>query len=113
MPVTVEFNKQEVKKRISKVVEKAQPKLAKLALSDINKYTKEDTGKLIADAQIDSDFNNGLLIWDQVYARYQYYLPNTLTVINPTAKFMWAHYADKKHGKEWRKFLQKQLDKGV
>jgi hypothetical protein len=96
--VKVTFEKLKTKNRIQKAVKEAQLELSKVALKDCLKYTKEDTGDLIESGEKESNLKKGLLIWDTVYARKQYYLQSTKTVINPHAHFMWAHHAASQHG---------------
>lgn len=111
--VSVTFNRADVIRRIEDATKKGQKELTKHALKDCTKYTKEDTGDLIQSGQDETKLDEGLLIWDTPYAKRQYYLDSTKTLINPNATFMWAHYAEKKHGKDWKKTLQKEITKGV
>ena len=105
MRVTLNVNA--VKEKIENASKKAVFIVAQQALKDCNYYCKQDTSELINSSIIHSDFENGKLIWQTPYARYQYYLDNTRKDINPNACKMWAHVAHAKYKKEWFDMMEK------
>lgn len=111
--VTVTLNKIAVMKRIKKATAKGQVAMSTQALKDANRYVKKDSGILEASSIKSSKLKDGLLIWDTIYAKRQYYLGSASKDVNPMARKMWAAFAATNHGKQWLKILQKAIDKGV
>lgn len=111
--VDVTFNKAEVVKRINKAISVGQMAMTQQALKDSNRYVKKDTGIMEASSLKATDFAGGVLIWDVIYAKKNYYLGRPSKDVNPLASLMWAHKAEGLHGNEWRAILQKAIDKGV
>lgn len=111
--VSVTLDKTEVIKRINTATAKGQFLMAQQALKDSNYYCKHDSGALIAAGIKDSKLEEGLLIWGIIYAKKQYWLKTAYKSKNQNARWMWAHYANSQHGKEWQAVLQRAIDKGV
>ncbi len=91
--------------------EKATFIMAQQALKDCNYYCKQDQDGLINSSLINSDFQKGRLVWKTIYVRMQYYLNATRRIKNKNARKMWAHYAAKKHKKDWKEVYQAMLKK--
>ncbi|MFI3206488.1 MAG: minor capsid protein [Clostridia bacterium] len=101
------FDKDKVVTRLVGASEKAIFITSEQALKDCNVYCKEDQEGLINSSLTASEPEKGLLIWNEPYAKKQYYLDSTNTDKNPKARKMWAHYAKSVHGKEWLETMQK------
>lgn len=113
MNVTVTLDLAKVEKRIREAANDGQIAMTTQALKDSNFYAKMDSGILIASSIKASDLKKGRLVWDTKYARKQYYLKAANKDSNPNAREMWAHHAEKQHGKDWQSILQKAILKGV
>ncbi len=113
MNITVKLNidNAKIKSRISAAKKIAMFATSKQALDDCNYYCKEDQDGLINSSLTFSDFENGKLRWNTVYARMQYYLDSANTDINPNARKMWAHHAESVHGKDWQAVFEAALRK--
>lgn len=109
--VKIKIDTAKVKSRISAAKKKAMFDTAQQALKDCNYYCKEDQDGLINSSLTDSDFENGKLCWNTVYARKQYYLDAVRKDINPNARKMWAHHAESVHGKDWLAVFEAALRK--
>lgn len=111
--VTVTLAHAAVKLRIEKATAKGQIAMATQALKDANRYVKKDTGIMEASSIKASKLKKGLLIWDEPYAKRQYFLDAASKDVNPMARKMWAEFAKTKHGKQWLAILQKSINDGV
>lgn len=119
--VRISFDKKSVKTRLKAANEKALFLTTEQALKDANQYAPKDQGDLIRSSETHSQPENGLLIWSNPYARYQYYgvvmvgrAPKVATDIplkytKSDAHKMWAHYARSKHGDEWIDIYKKAI----
>lgn len=101
MSVTVDFDFLGISDRVEAANDLAIVALSQQALQDCNYYCKEDVGILIDSSINNSDFENGLLVWDTLYAAKQYYLEAAYKDKNPNAQMMWAHKAKDVHCDEW------------
>lgn len=109
--VKININTAKIKSRISAAKKRAMHDTSQQALADCNYYCKKDQSSLIDSSQTYSDFENGKLCWNTVYARKQYYLDAARTDINPNARKMWAHHAESVHGKDWQVAFEAALRK--
>ena len=66
-----------VKAQIEADIKRVLPVLSQQILQDCNYFCKQDQGGLIASSQTASNFEEGTLIWNTVYAVMQYYLGAT------------------------------------
>lgn len=114
MGVRIEFNKTAGKQKIVQHWDgKVLAPLSEQILKDCNQYCKEDTGALIASSQAHSRPKEGKLIWRTPYARRQYYVIRTASpLINPGARWRWAHHAKSVHLHDWQKLAQKLYNGG-
>ena len=122
----VTFDKSSVITRVSNSVNESVFILGQQVLKDANLYVPEDQHGLRDSSLIDSYIKDNVYnaIWDQEYAKYQYYgvvmkgtprkpTATPLKYTKKTAHKMWAHYAKAKHGKEWQQLIQNELRKRV
>ena len=86
---------------------------SKQALKDSNYYCKQDQSGLINSSQIHSDLEHGKMVWKTPYARRQYYLNATRTIVNRRARKMWAHVAAAEHKNDWLAVYRATLKKGL
>lgn len=110
--VKITFNKPKTIERLKKQHQKAQFAMSQQALEDCNYYCKQDQGGLINSSHIYTDFYNGILCWQTVYARKQYYLDSASNAVNPHAQKMWAHKAASEHAEDWRSIYDKVFNGG-
>lgn len=107
----INIDPQKVTNRLQTDVEDALHIVGEIALADSNTYAKHDQGQLIQSGHCDVR-NSGKveLVWDTPYARRQYFEIKTASKDqNPSARWRWAHYAQKKHGKDWLSAFKKRL----
>lgn len=114
MGVRIEFNRTAAKQKIVRHWDgQVLAPLSEQILADCNRYCKEDTGALIASSQAHSRLKEGKLIWRTPYARRQYYvIRSASTLINPGARWRWAHHAKSVHLPDWQRLAQKLYDGG-
>lgn len=102
MPTTIKIDKHAVQARIMGDWQKALPALTEEILNDCNQYVKWDTGMLAQSSYIQTDFKNGVMIWQTPYARRQYWeIRTAYKDVNPGASWKWVHVAKQKHYKKW------------
>lgn len=99
--VTVRLDVSAVEERLRNAAEQAVAITTQQALSDCNKYCKQDQDTLISSSLTHSEPEKGILRWRTPYARMQYFLDAARKDKNPHARKMWAHYAHSVHGKDW------------
>lgn len=100
--MTFDFNESAVLTKIDKRVDKAQFLLDQQVIKDSNLYCPEDTGDLQDSALIGQQL--GLVVWDSIYARRQYYEDNNKARDkNPRASMKWFEVAKAENIKEWEK----------
>ncbi len=107
MNVKITTNREAIKLKINKAKGKALTITSNEALKDCNYYCKEDQEGLIDSSIVASEPEKGILRWDTVYAKRQYYLDATNKDKNTNASKMWAHKARAKHGDEWKAKYQR------
>ncbi len=108
MAIKVKIDVAKVQAKIMGTVNSGIGMLSNEILNDCNQYCKEDTGALIASSYTHSRLNEGLLIWQTPYARYQYYaIPTAYKDNNPNASWKWCEVAKGRHLKEWGRKAQR------
>lgn len=114
MGVRIEFNKAATAQKLADHWKgQVLTPLSEQILKDCNQYCKEDTGALIASSQTHSRLAEGKLIWRTPYARRQYYvIRGASKVINPGARWRWAHHAKSVHLADWQKIAQRLYNGG-
>ena len=78
-----------------------------------NQFVREDQGKLKDSALIASRPQDGLAIWDTVYAKRMYYTGKPSKDVNPQASLMWAEKGVKTYKKELNQIAQNAFTKGM
>ncbi len=99
--VNITFNKNVTLEKLMERHRMAQIKMSERALEDSNYYCKQQEDNLMSSSKTATDYEKGILRWQQPYARMQYYLDNTRTNKNEHAKKMWAHEAASVHQSDW------------
>ena len=113
MAYTVNFNKNNIKRNITKVSDKGQEILSQQVLKDSNVYARLDSGEMIASSLRASNFKDGVLVWDTPYAKRVYYTGTPSKDVNSNASRLWFEVAKKKKLKTWVKVLDNIIKKGV
>ena len=107
MPVKIKISPQEVEAKVKGAWDKGLYALSSEILADCNEYCKEDTGALIASSNIHSRPQDGLLIWQTVYARRQYW--EIQTSLRPGRTWKWCETAKAKWKDRWKDLAQRIL----
>lgn len=81
--------------------------------TDCNFYVRVDQGTLRDSAQSSVSDDTLTITWSTPYAKRVYYTGTPSKVPNPNASLMWAAVAERKHGKEWRKILEKGMGENL
>lgn len=93
-----------VSQKIDNIVSKKQYMLDARVAADSNFYCPQDVGTLQDSVILSNTFGKGYLIWNQTYAKAQYYsLPNKSKDKNPNARTKWFEHAKVAKLKEWVK----------
>ena len=101
MKVELDVNK--VSARIGQRISKAQFLLDQQVAKDSNLYCPEDVGTL-QDSVLPSANGKGELVWNEPYAKKQYYeLPDKSKDKNPRAVMKWFEAAKSVFLKRWEK----------
>lgn len=95
MSVKIDFNIQGIINGIEMSNEYAVTAMTEQALQDSNYYAPADTYTLQKKAEINSDFKNGLIVWEGPEAQYLYY---GLLMVGTNGS-AWAKFGERKHVK--------------
>lgn len=107
MAVRIEINEDSIKAKMDSAWKSGREMLCSQILRDCNLYCKEDTGMLIMSSLIHSRLDEGLLIWNTVYAARQYYeIPTAYHDVNSQAVWRWCEVAKQNHLGEWQRQAQ-------
>lgn len=89
-------------------LDKAQKWLDLRVMQDSNQFAPQDTSNLIRSSILHTVIGSGLVIWNTVYARYQYFgiskngnIFNYSKDKNPRARSKWFEAAKDLYKKEW------------
>ena len=109
MPVYIMIDKAKCEAKVKGAWEKGLFALSSQVLGDCNQYVKRDTGTLELDsvAQSAGTLKDGKLVWDQVYAKRQYWAIETS--LTPGRTWKWCETAKTKHLADWAKIAEKGL----
>ena len=115
--VTIEFDKNVVKKTIATRMSRAQQALDIQVLKDdnleipqTNERTLQRSGRVVK--------GGGAVEWDTPYARRQYYLdeevedPAAIKYTTPGTHYKWHEWAKSKKMKQWEALVQNEYKKG-
>lgn len=95
------------KSLIDAAVNKAVFAAKEQILTDCNYYVKVDQGTLRATSHAEVKDGTISCVWDQKYARRQYYTGTPHTDVNPNASIQWAEKAARSWNAQWREIIQK------
>lgn len=102
--ITLEFDTAKLVNREQALINKNQMKLDYQVLKDSNYFCPKDVGTLQTSAQVT---NPGLIEWNQIYAKRQYYeLPNKSKDNNVNARMKWFEEAKARYLPDWLKIAQ-------
>lgn len=101
--ISVNFNVLTVSSRLKNHIKRTvQPVLDNEILKDSNKYAPMDTGNLISSGVRGTRLGSGLIVWDSVYARRQYFENNNKSKdSNPNATYLWFEVAKAQNKSKW------------
>ena len=101
------WNRQGVKTQIASKTRRAQFKLDQQVAKDSNYYCPEDVGSLQKSVLPSAQSGAGVLVWDEKYARAQYYgLPGKSLDKNPNARMRWFEHAKAAFKAKWIRLAQ-------
>lgn len=105
--VKVNFSPKGVQDRFASKAHRAQFLLDQQVAKDSNYYCPRDVGSLQDSVIPSAASGSGLLIWDEPYARKQYYdYPNKSKDQNPNASMKWFEKSKKVCKSKWLKLVQ-------
>ena len=107
MPVKIQIDPNKVGAKVAGAWNKGLFTLASQILGDCNQYVKHDQGTLETESLSQSRLSEGRLVWDQVYAKRQYW--EIKTSLTPGRTWKWCETAKRKHKSEWQKQAEKAL----
>jgi len=112
MKVSVEFNAQGVKSKIDGNVKRVQFALDQQVAKDSNYFCPEDVGSLQRSVIPSAGSGKGLLEWNEVYAKEQYYgRPNKSKDKNPNASMKWFERAKALWVKKWERLVNAEYNR--
>jgi hypothetical protein len=108
--VKIEFDVAKMMGKRAPMLTKAQAKLDVQIIKDSNFFCPLDEGDLQNSAMIASKIGEGELVWDEPYARKQYYeAPNKSKDKNPNARMKWVEAAKVVCLEAWQALIQKEI----
>lgn len=99
MPLKISIDPNKVGLNVMGAWKKGLAVLSEEILADCNQYCKVDNTGLRSSAEQHSRPAEGILIWDTVYAKRQYY--EIKTALTPGTTWKWCETAKHKHKSEW------------
>ena len=103
-----------IKGRYSKAKEKAQKWLDNEVLKDSEPYVPRKSGMLVKSGVLGTKLGSGKIIYNQVYARAQYYgLPNKSKAVHPKATKQWFESAKAEKKSKWLSGVKKIAGEGM
>lgn len=109
MPIRIQIDQNKVGAKVMGAWKESLLPLSSQILQDCNQYVKRDTGTLELDsvAQSAGTLKDGKLVWDQVYAKRQYW--EIKTSLTPGRTWKWCETAKRKHKADWQKLAGRLL----
>lgn len=107
MPVKIYINPAQCEAKVKTAWEKGLFALSSQILGDCNQYVKIDTHAMEASSYTHSKLDKGLLVWETVYAKRQYWAIETSRT--PGRTWKWCETAKTAHVEDWRKIAEKGL----
>ena len=105
MPLKISIDPNKVGLNVMDAWKKGLAVLSEEILADCNQCCKVDNTGLRSSAEQHSRPAEGILIWDTVYAKRQYY--EIKTALTPGTTWKWCETAKLKHKSEWIDTAQK------
>lgn len=104
MSVKISIDQAKIRQKIENASEKALWATTSEILNDCQPYVKRDTGALEQSALVKSEPQKGVIVWDEPYAKRQYWEIKTANTSggHPNATWKWFEYAKKKNVKRWK-----------
>lgn len=107
MPIRISVDPNKIGIRVQNAWKEGLAKLSEEILADCNEYTKKDQNTLIMSSQTASRLSEGIIAWDTVYAKRQYY--EIKTSLTPGRTWKWCETAKRKHKREWQELAERLL----
>ena len=109
MPVRIQIDPNKVGLKVQGAWKESLLPLSSQILQDCNQYVKRDSGTLELDSVTQSagTLKDGKLVWDQVYAKRQYW--EIKTSLTPGRTWKWCETAKRKHKADWQKLAERLL----
>lgn len=120
--VTVKMDRAHLQARFDKGRRYAGPILAQQVLDDCRPFTPHDQGTLEDSGRIEEQAEGYAVVWNTVYAAYQYYgcwpdgshrITQHNTSVNAMATTQWAEAAQAKYGSDWEKVFAREFVRGA
>ncbi|MGF3141258.1 minor capsid protein [Facklamia sp. P13064] len=106
----IKFEREGIDRKLRNGQDKAKMILTEQIVKDSNEYVPMLEGVLKGSALSNSDYKNGIAVWQTPYARRLYYNPqfNFSKDANPKAGGLWFERAKSNHLKEWQDIIAKE-----
>ena len=101
MPVRIQIDPNRCAARVMGAWEKQLYALSGQVLQDCNEYCKVDNHGLIDSSEAASQLSKGLLVWDTLYAKRQYW--EIQTSLTRGRVWKWCEAAKRKRKEIWRR----------
>ena len=105
--VELQFDKSVLKASIQSSCDTGIAAVGEEALKDANYYARMDSGEMIRSSIRASKPEEGILVWDEPYAKKVYYAGTPSTDMNPNASLLWAHKAYAENFRKYQNMLAK------
>ena len=107
MPVKIRIDPNQVGQKVMTAWKDGLAALSEEILADCNEYCKEDQGTLIESSKTHSQLQEGKLVWEEPYAKRQYWAIQTS--LTPGRTWKWCETAKRKHKERWKRLAQRGL----
>lgn len=105
--VIVEFNNEQIKRKIKNGTSNAQKVLDSVVLADSNRFIPFKEGVLEKSGIIHTVIGSGYVVWKTPYAKAQYYgHPNKSHQKNPNATMKWFETAKARFKEKWIRMVE-------
>ena len=111
MPVKIMIDPNQCAAKVQTAWEKGLYELSSEILADCNQYVKRDHGILEGESNTQSIPEKGILVWDQVYAKRQYW--EIKTSLTPGRTWKWCETAKRKWKTRWQQLAEEGMKKNL
>ena len=112
MPVRINIPRGQVQARVNDAFRRGLPLLTATIRDGCNEYCKEDKGYLKESSMIHSVLSEGKIVWQQPYAKRQYWeIRTAFRDENPKATWKWAEVAKSHLMGEWERQAQEAMER--